>query len=914
MAAQRGESGDLAIATYPFNIYKDWLHPASTPGKADTDWAVIVGMLPFFADANNQLDTSGTTALYQPWLAMNEDYSTGENIKGRHFHAWHTTNSFFATGGRRMTGGSANDFPDMTSMDGAVFQTDGFGRWGAGTAPFSHVFLDDGGVFTDESSDAQDPGAGDVQLLPPTPAAGDNFYIGVAATTFSGVMVHCSTALAFTSGSITLVPEYWNGAAWVTLSVTTDPADPFSDTEWGALGQYIISWTPPGDWAKVTINSQNDFWVRFNVSGVSSPVIAAQPLATLVFAIENTVGNTKGVLPGAMFFGTTPAGDNAVFRGWGMRRLEDNATAQVSASVSSGGSVPAGVMNVYYSFWDNDSSSQFGTEPVSLGAVTTTAANGTIDIVVGAHPDENVSHVEIFLEGVSGTIAAEPDREGDTLQIGVGTLRKMARYAINAGAKTITSITSNLASGQWETIDATRYGDGPYVASSLDLDELDGRPGNTAGTYISCCRFLDRLVVGGSYVFGFERRVAWSHGANPWCFPTGRHTGKNWADLPGTDDRIMSVRPCGSGLLVAMQRSLWMGTWNAGANGFSFRQIADGVGAASKRGCVTAGQRCFVLDTDTIHVVTSAGAVQEVGTSVSQWIRDATGVSLSTASGAYDHSRQIVAWGLPGTQTLLQDTNDQTSTQLNDTLLVLSLRDGSFRVWQGTGCLAATLTAYPRNDARVELASGSYWGRVHRFQYDQTQDSQAGAIQNGTVSSGGNTALTPSTGTVLNSTTDRRQLSEWLLKYNTTNGFEARLITAGDGTAFTVASAWTNNPVSGDLWWIGAYAMVAEFGDWHLGLPADSKQLERVEVHFEKAVDTANVIDAAVDNQDVAAGGTYVYSAGTINGGDTAPDIRLSLDDDAGRVQRLRLSGLINGARPVIRGLTVDLQQFDEGP
>ena len=137
---------------------------------------------------------------------------------------------------------------------------------------------------------------------------------------------------------------------------------------------------------------------------------------------------------------------------------------------------------------------------------------------------------------------------------------------------------------------------------------------------------------------------------------------------------------------------------------------------------------------------------------------------------------------------------------------------------------------------------------------------------------------------------------------------------ADDFATVSVDPAWTDTPVNGDLWWIGAYGMVVELGDWHQGDPANSRAFERVELHFEKTVNSANVIDAAVDNQDVAAGGAYVYSAGTVAGSREGPDERLELGDNAGRVQRLRLQALINGERPILRGLTVDLIPIDEGP
>ena len=117
---------------------------------------------------------------------------------------------------------------------------------------------DDGGVQTDETTNANSPSTNDMTLTPTTPVVGDAYYFGHNEE-FSQLKVWVTTAGA----QQTITWEYWNGA-WTALSGVTDGTSSFTTT-----GDNIVSWTAPGDWADTTVNSQGPFkYVRARVSAI----------------------------------------------------------------------------------------------------------------------------------------------------------------------------------------------------------------------------------------------------------------------------------------------------------------------------------------------------------------------------------------------------------------------------------------------------------------------------------------------------------------------------------------------------------------------------------------------------------------------------------------------------------------------
>lgn len=123
------------------------------------------------------------------------------------------------------------------------------------------AIADDGGALTDETDEANDVTADDVNLLPATPVADDQYYIGHTEQ-FTRVKVDVTDVNG--SGS-TITWQYWNGA-WVALSGVVDGTNNFETT-----GESVVSWDAPGDWATSTENSQGPFfYVRARLTTLGS--------------------------------------------------------------------------------------------------------------------------------------------------------------------------------------------------------------------------------------------------------------------------------------------------------------------------------------------------------------------------------------------------------------------------------------------------------------------------------------------------------------------------------------------------------------------------------------------------------------------------------------------------------------------
>jgi hypothetical protein len=128
------------------------------------------------------------------------------------------------------------------------------------------AFLDDGGVFTNKTTDFNDDGANDCPLMPATEVVNDAFYYG-SSNKFRGLNLNIGTA----GVGNTIVWEYWDGSAWSSLTVT-DATNGFT-----VLGANTVTFTPYDDWAKTIVNSSEQYWIR---SRVSVAAFTTQPLLT----------------------------------------------------------------------------------------------------------------------------------------------------------------------------------------------------------------------------------------------------------------------------------------------------------------------------------------------------------------------------------------------------------------------------------------------------------------------------------------------------------------------------------------------------------------------------------------------------------------------------------------------------------
>jgi len=147
-----------------------------------------------------------------------------------------------------------------------------------------YAFADDGGVFTDETSAANDDTADDVTLLPAAVAANDAFYFG-SDDVFTALEVIISTPAATPVGW-TVDWEYYDGSAWTTLPFLVQELETLEE----AAGTYVNTWNAPADWTATTVNAQSAYWVRANLSAATS---GAGPLAQRVYTGPGIVGFGK---------------------------------------------------------------------------------------------------------------------------------------------------------------------------------------------------------------------------------------------------------------------------------------------------------------------------------------------------------------------------------------------------------------------------------------------------------------------------------------------------------------------------------------------------------------------------------------------------------------------------------------------
>lgn len=138
------------------------------------------------------------------------------------------------------------------------------------------AYADDGGLYTDETTPANEGTANDMTLLPSTPAVDDAYYFGHATKQFKQVDLLIGTQGA---GTWTVAWQYWNGTAWTALSDVVDGTTAFT----AAVGLRAVTYTVPEDWAKCTVDSVNGYWIRANVATYSA--VTTQPLGTQAWVL-----------------------------------------------------------------------------------------------------------------------------------------------------------------------------------------------------------------------------------------------------------------------------------------------------------------------------------------------------------------------------------------------------------------------------------------------------------------------------------------------------------------------------------------------------------------------------------------------------------------------------------------------------
>ena len=118
---------------------------------------------------------------------------------------------------------------------------------------FTQVWNFDGTTYTDETTDMNDTGTGDVALTNTTSGI---LYLGYSAP-FYQMCIDVGTA---GTGSPTQVWEYYNGSTWATLSGFAGTTA--TDVSFATTGNRVFRWTPPSDWSSTSVNSVSAYYIR----------------------------------------------------------------------------------------------------------------------------------------------------------------------------------------------------------------------------------------------------------------------------------------------------------------------------------------------------------------------------------------------------------------------------------------------------------------------------------------------------------------------------------------------------------------------------------------------------------------------------------------------------------------------------
>ena len=124
-----------------------------------------------------------------------------------------------------------------------------------------------GPTYVDETTDANDAGAGDWDIFPSTEAVGDWMAIGQAVPFTSITFSSAGGTAGVDGGALALAFEFWDGAAWSALTGVVDGTSQF--TAVAGAGQ-VFSFTQPSTWAMQSINGSDPlYFIRFRITAGS---------------------------------------------------------------------------------------------------------------------------------------------------------------------------------------------------------------------------------------------------------------------------------------------------------------------------------------------------------------------------------------------------------------------------------------------------------------------------------------------------------------------------------------------------------------------------------------------------------------------------------------------------------------------
>lgn len=141
----------------------------------------------------------------------------------------------------------------------------------------------DGTTFTDVTSIAANLAANTFPIFEST-AIGEMLYIGHQDSTFPGIKINITTAIAPLQTSNQLLYEYWNGVQWVELYImSTYSSAPYTHTCQFPFNHAVskqIRFRNVTDWANsLTVNAlTNHYWMRIRVASTLTTIPVLQSI------------------------------------------------------------------------------------------------------------------------------------------------------------------------------------------------------------------------------------------------------------------------------------------------------------------------------------------------------------------------------------------------------------------------------------------------------------------------------------------------------------------------------------------------------------------------------------------------------------------------------------------------------------
>jgi hypothetical protein len=141
--------------------------------------------------------------------------------------------------------------------------------------------------YVDETTDANDAGAGDWAIFPTVEAIGDYMLIGQTVPFASVTFSSAAGTAGVDAGSLAMAYEFWDGAAWTALSGVSDGTTMF--TAVAGAGQ-VFAFTQPSTWSAVALGSGAPgaiprYYIRFRIT---AGAYSTNPLYTSAYITGDT--------------------------------------------------------------------------------------------------------------------------------------------------------------------------------------------------------------------------------------------------------------------------------------------------------------------------------------------------------------------------------------------------------------------------------------------------------------------------------------------------------------------------------------------------------------------------------------------------------------------------------------------------